>query len=144
MNHNITPEYVKQISIVSNLLVENDEIIQKYITRALSLVLSYINGQIFFDESSQTYTFPEELMQAIVYVLEMIYIDQGMFTGKNSIQSEKIGDYSYQKKQDSRSFPLDLPANIMAMLDKYRTVAWNLDIDIGGVDRLYPSNNSDD
>lgn len=86
MNHNITPGYVKQISIVSNLLVENDEIIEKYITRALSVVLSYINGQIFFDEGTQTYTFPEELMQAIVYVLEMIYIDQGMFTGKNSIQ----------------------------------------------------------
>jgi hypothetical protein len=32
----------------------------------------------------------------------------------------------------------------MAMLDKYRTVAWNLDIDIGGFDRLYPSENSDD
>ena len=121
MNHNITPEYVKQISIVTNLLVENDEVIEKYIKRALSVVLSYINAEVFFD--SQTYTFPEELIQAIVYVLEMIYIDQGMFTGKNSIQSEKIGDYSYQKKQESRSFPLDLPANIMAMLDKYRVFA---------------------
>ena len=144
MNHNITSEYVKQISIVSNLLVENDEVIEKYIKRALSIVLSYINGQLFFDESSQTYIFPEELMQAIVYVVEVIYIDQGMFSWKNSIQSEKIGDYAYQKKQESRSFPLDLPANIMAMLDKYRSFAWNLDIDVGGLDRVYPSQSSDD
>jgi|GEM_PF-2744319 len=123
MNHNITVSFVKQHTLLTNLASEDDAIVDKYILRALSLVGSYINAQQFYDEDTSSFVFPEDLQNAVLYIVEVLYIDKGMFSGANSIQSEKIGDYSYTKKQDTRVLPLDLPANIIALLDSYRSWA---------------------
>jgi hypothetical protein len=131
MTHNITAPFVKTTTLITNLANEADATVDKYVQRALSIVLSYINGQQFYDAETDTYTFPEQLILAVVYVVETIYLDQGMFAGKNNLQSESIGDYSYSKKQDAKVLPLDLPANIMAMLDPYKNWCGNLDVDVG-------------
>ena len=137
MNHNITVSFVKQHTLLTNLASEDDAIVDKYILRALSLVGSYINAQQFYDEDTSSFVFPEDLQNAVLYIVEVLYIDKGMFSGANSIQSEKIGDYSYTKKQDTRVLPLDLPANIIALLDSYRSWAWSIAIDVWGYDREY-------
>lgn len=138
MIHNITATFVKATTLLTNLTNEIDPIVDKYVQRGLSVILSYINGQQFYDPETDSYTFPEQLILAVVYVVETIYLDQGMFAGKNNLQSESIGDYSYSKKQDAKVLPLDLPANIMAMLDPYKNWWGNLDVDVGWYDRVYP------
>lgn len=137
MNHNITASFIKQHTLLTNLVSEDDTIVDKYILRALSLVGSYINAQQFYDEDTSSFIFPEDLQNAVIYIVEVLYIDKGMFSWVNSIQSEKMGDYSYSKKQDTRVLLLDLPANIIALLDPYRSWAWNIAIDVWGYDREY-------
>lgn len=137
MNHNITASFIQQHTLLSNLASEQPLTIDKYILRALSLVGSYINAQQFYDEATSSFNFPEDLQHAVLYIVEVLFIDKGMFVGVNSIQSEKIGDYSYNKKQDSKVLPLDLPVNIIAILDPYRSWAGNIAIDIWGYDREY-------
>ena len=137
MNHNITTNFIQQHTLLTNLATEPVTTVEKYILRALSLVGSYINAQQFYDEGTDAFTFPEPLQNAVLYIVEVLYIDKGMFAGANSIQSEKIGDYAYSKKQDTRVMPLDLPANIIALLDPYRSRAGNIAIDVGWYDREY-------
>ena len=137
MNHNITASFIQQYTLLTNLTTEPVTTIENYILRALSLVGSYINAQQFYDEGNDIFIFPEPLQNAVLYIVEVLYIDKGMFAGAHSIQSEKIWDYAYSKKQDSRVLPLDLPANIIALLDPYRSWAGNIAIDVWWYDREY-------
>lgn len=140
MATNITAELVKEETLNSNLSALDDTQVEKYIKRALALVSSYINTAQFTGWNGDV-EYPDELVTVIVCIIEYIFVDNGMFGGgPNSMQSEKIGDYSYTKK-DSRASKkmsgLDLPDNIMAILDKYVTRGGNLSIDVGGLDREY-------
>jgi hypothetical protein len=130
MIHNLPASFIKDHTLLSNLANEQDDIVDKYVMRALVLVFSYVNKTQFYQEESDSFLFPDEFMLAVMYVVEIIYVDHGMFTGKNALQSESIGDYSYSKKQETKALPLDLPANIIAMLDPYKTWAGNLGIDV--------------
>lgn len=138
MTHNLPASFIKDHTLLTNLVNEQDDIIDKYVTRALVLLFSYVNKSQFYQEESDSFLFPEEFMLIVMYVVEIIYVDHGMFTGKNALHSESIGDYSYTKKQDTKALPLDVPANIVAMLDPYKTWAGNLGIDVWWYDRLYP------
>lgn len=137
MNHNITALFIQQHTLIANLSTEDPTLIDAYILRALSLVWSYINAQQFYDEVWDQFVFPEQLQHAVMYIVEVLYIDKWMFSWVHAIQSEKIGDYSYSKKQEMRVLPLDLPANIITLLDPYRSRAGNIAIDVWWRDRAY-------
>lgn len=137
MTTNVTASIVKQETLNSNLARLDDTTVNKYIKRSLSLVFSYISTDAFKQEDG-SYVFPDELVTAIVCIVEYIFIDNGMFWGgPNSYKSEKIGDYTYTKKDAKGTGGLDLPDNIVAILDKYVTRARPYGMSIGWYDREY-------
>lgn len=139
MATNITASLVRAETLNSNVSSLSDGILEKYIKRAIAIVWSYIDTGQFLDDDGVTYTYPGDMIQAIVFIIEYMYIDQGMIgAGPNSFESERIGDYSYtRKKQAISNNRIDLPVNILSILDGYKYFWGNIDITIGWYDRTY-------
>lgn len=137
MKTNITAEKVKEYTLNHNLASLDSAKIERYIERALTLVSARISAENFQKDGGVV--FPDDLVVAIVCIIEYLFIDNGLLGGgKNDLKSEKIGNYSYTKKDGKApGFDLDLPANILAVLDRYSSRGGNIWIDIGGYDRDY-------
>lgn len=138
MTTNITTTLIKDETLNSNIASMADPMLEKYIKRSLALVSSYVNVEQFND-GTDNIVYPEDMITAITCIIEYIYIDQGMFgTGPGSMKSETIGKYQYTKKDKAKSSGnIDLPHNILAILDKYSSLIWSLDISIWWYDRDY-------
>lgn len=135
----ITATAVKGETLSSNIENMDDGTLVKYIKRALTMIGAYVDLDQFLNDDNE-YDYPSDMLQAVTYIVEYMYIDQGMFwSGPSSFKSEKIGNYSYTKKggKDVLNGTLDLPTNILTILDKYRTRADSSDMTIGGYDRDY-------
>ena len=135
--NNITPEIVIQETLSSSIESMDEGTIQKYINRAVALVGWYVTLSQFLNDDGEI-VFPDDMIQAIVYIIEYTYVDGGMFgQWPNSIRSERIWDYSYAKAWASKLSSIDLPYNIQIILDNYRMRWWNIETTIGWYDRPY-------
>lgn len=139
MAHNLTPTIVKAKTFNSSIIGLYDPTIQKYIDRTIALVWSYVSMDQFKQENGD-YLFPDNFIIALVCVIEYIFVDQWMISWwNNDIKSEKIGDYSYTKKDSNLKSigSLDLPTNIIAMLDEYVSLGFWYSMSVGWYDREY-------
>lgn len=139
MASNITATLVRAETLNSNVSSLDNIVLGKYIKRSIAIVWSYIDIWQFYDEDTETYTYPDDMIQAVVFIIEYMYIDQGMvWSWPTSFESERIGDYSYtRKKQAISNNRIDLPVNILSILDKYRYFGGNIDVTVGWYDRTY-------
>lgn len=139
MTSNITPSFVSDETLNSNLASMEEAKLQKYINRAASLIGSYVNLNQFKQED-WTYLFPDDLAGAFVYFIEYLFIDSGgMFTWwASQFKAEKIGDYWYTK-QDKWTVEesIDAPKNIISILDRYATRWSSYGVKVGSLDRKY-------
>lgn len=135
--NNITPDIVIQETLSSSIESMDGDAIQKYINRAVALVWWYITLSQFLNDDGDI-VFPDDMIQAIVYIIEYIYVDGGMFgQWPNSLKSERIWDYSYMKGWSSKLSSIDLPYSVQMILDNYRMWWGNIETTIGWYDRTY-------
>jgi hypothetical protein len=137
MVSNITPAVIKEETLSNDIVSMWNDQLSKYIKRSLSLVGAYIDITQFTNDADEI-EFPDDMIQAVTYIIEYIYVDGGMFwQWANTMKSEKIGDYSYTKWSDRLLSSIDLPYNVQIILDKYRTMWWTTETSIGWYDRDY-------
>ncbi len=130
-------DYINNNSLIQNLIDEPDNVKNNYINRAEAIIFSYINLNQFKQED-WIYNFPEDLKLATLFVVEYLYLNWWTFK-QSWIKSEKIGDYSYtlSDQQINKLSEIDMPINIVSILNKYRKKASFYDITIWGYDRQY-------
>lgn len=140
LNYDIDAEYIKQQVLLSDLQTAEDVLIGKYLTRAIRMLESYIDTEQFYQEpeiegEAWTYLLPGDLKDALVYIVEYLYSHEGDF-GKAEMKSEKIWNYQYTKKEENWKL-LDLPLNILSLLQRYRTCYGTIEPSIADLDREY-------
>lgn len=113
----IDADYVRDNTLIADLVSETDNVINNYIQRAEAVIFSFITDN--FD-----WNYPDDLKLAILFMVEYLYT-KSWIVWTEQFKKEKIWDYEYERF-DNNSNQQTIPENIMNIIRKYKKHFWKI------------------